>query len=117
MPSDDREKPLLARRIPMDQVEFGRAYVIHARNGGVGVAVGEHGELGYRLHRRKFDRNYLFVELDWDLGAPHGTAIPLALIDETPPEDDEELLAWLAQQEEVHREATREAWDIVLGRR
>ena len=30
---------LLARRVPHDEVIVGRAYIIHARNGGVGVAV------------------------------------------------------------------------------
>ena len=35
---------LLARRVPHDEVILGRAYVIHARNGGVGVAVREEGQ-------------------------------------------------------------------------
>jgi len=38
---EDRYKPLLARRVPREDVVLGRAYVIHARNGGVGVAVEE----------------------------------------------------------------------------
>ncbi len=116
MAFEDRYQPLLARRVPMSEVELGRAYVIHARNGGVGVAVEDRGELGYRLHREKFGRHYLFVEIDWELGPPHGTAIPLGVIEDPPPDDDDELLAWLAEQEEVHRETTRAAWDIVLGR-
>lgn len=37
---EKRYKPLLARRVPRENVVMGRAYVIHARNGGVGVAVG-----------------------------------------------------------------------------
>jgi len=36
---DARYKPLLTRRIPRADMVIGRAYVIHARNGGVGVAV------------------------------------------------------------------------------
>ncbi len=112
----DRYEPLLARRLSVDGVELGRAYVIHARNGGVGVAVLEDGELGYRLHREKFGRHFLFVELDWDVGPPHGTAIPLQRIEERPPESEEELLAWLAAREDLHRAATDAAWDVVLGR-
>lgn len=53
-PLDDRYEPLLARRVPADEIVIGHAYVIHARNGGVGVAVNEDGHLGYRLHREKF---------------------------------------------------------------
>jgi len=49
---DDRHAPLLARRIPRASIEIGRAYVIHARNGGIGVAVkAQGGQIGYRLHR------------------------------------------------------------------
>jgi hypothetical protein len=119
---EDRRASLLARRIPRADIEIGRAYVIHARNGGVGVAVkesharnGHPGEsLGYQLHREKFDRHYLFVEDDWDEGVPFGTAIPLALIEETPPKDETALLAWLSAQEEKHRAQIDEAWRIVL---
>jgi hypothetical protein len=34
--NDDRHRSLLSRRVPRAQIELGRAYVIHARNGGVG---------------------------------------------------------------------------------
>lgn len=44
---DDRYKPLLARRIRREDIVLGRGYVIHARNG-VGVAVTEGGQIGYR---------------------------------------------------------------------
>jgi hypothetical protein len=90
---EDRRALLLARRLPRTEIEIGRAYVIHARNGGVGIAVREGNSLGYQLHREKFDRHYLFVENDWDEGAPFGTAIPLTLIEELPPKDETELLA------------------------
>ncbi len=107
---------LLARRVPHDEVMLGRAYIIHARNGGVGVAVRDEDGLGYRLHREKFGRHYLFVEIDWADHEFHGTAIPLRLIDALPPEDDDALLAWLADREAEHRDEVRAAWREVLGR-
>jgi hypothetical protein len=76
---DNRYERLLARRIPFSDVVVGRAYVIHARNGGVGVAIMQDGRPGYELHREKFGRHFLFTEEDWDNGPPHGTAIPLAV--------------------------------------
>ena len=113
---EERYQPLLKRRVPRGDVALGRAYVIHARNGGVGVAVDDDGCLGYRLHREKLGNHFLFVELDWDEGPPFGTAIPLAAIDDVPPLDEGELLAWLAAQEEVHRAAIDAAWDMIFGR-
>jgi hypothetical protein len=107
--------PLLARRIPLSAVQVGCAYVIHARNGGVGVAVSEGGRVGYRLHRNKFDRHFLFVEWDWEVDAQFGTAIPLAPIEAVPPEDDATLLAWLLDREVEHADAIQDAWQVVLG--
>ena len=96
---EDRYQPLLARRIPRDDVSVGRAYAIHARNGGVGVAVMEDGCFGYQLHREKFGRHYLFVEYDGGQGPPYGTAIPLAAIAEEPAYDETARLAWLSDRE------------------
>ena len=111
-----RYEPLLAARVPPDEVVLGRAYVIHARNGGVGIAVrDDDGRLGYRLRRVKFDRIYLFVEWDWDEGEPYGTAIPLALVEEAPPENDDELLEWLKARQEENQERVDAAWRVVLG--
>lgn len=114
---------LLARRVPRADIEIGRAYVIHARNGGVGVAVKDHfsragqeGErLGYQLHREKCGHHYLFVEDDWDNGPPFGTVIPLAAISDIPPKDDAALLAWLSDQETKHQTLIDGAWQTVLG--
>jgi hypothetical protein len=117
MTSDERRASLLARRVPRADVELGRAYVIHARNGGVGVAVKEGEGIGYQLHREKFGRHYLFVEIDWDDDPTFGTAIPLAVIAETPPTGEAELLAWLSAQEAKHRVLIDEAWQTVLGTR
>ena len=95
---------------------MGRVYVIHARNGGVGVAVrSEDGRLGYRLHRVKFDRHYLWTEWDWS-ESDHGTAIPLRLLDAQAPEDDDELLVWLAESETEVKDEVQAAWSVVLGR-
>lgn len=114
MASDLDRATLRARRVPHDQVILGRVYVIHARNGGIGVAVVCDEGIGYRLHREKFGRHFLFVEVDWDDHAFHGTAIPLRLLEELPPDDDVELLAWLADKEVEHREEVDAAWDTVI---
>jgi hypothetical protein len=113
--SEDRYKPLLDRRVPRDVIVLGRAYVIHARNGGVGVAVEEDGLLGYQLHREKFGDRYLFVEYDWADDPQIGTAIPLRVIDAAPPTGAEELLAWLAKQQDEHRAEIDAAWETILG--
>jgi hypothetical protein len=113
---DDRNAQLVARRIPREDIVVGRAYVIKARNGGVGVAVEEDGLLGYRLHREKFGHHYLFVEYDWADDPQYGTAIPLSLIEAAPPTDDDELLTWLTDQEAAHRAEIDAAWEVILGR-
>lgn len=110
-----RYASLLERRVPREQIEIGRAYLIHARNGGVGVAVEADNMLGYRLHRVKFGKHYLFVEYDYEDDDTFGTAIPLALISKCPPADEEVLLAWLRQQEIANKGAIAEAWTTVLG--
>ena len=114
--ADKMHAPLVARRIPREDIVVGRAYVIHARNGGVGVAVDREGRLGFQLHRVKFERHYLFVEWDWDEGPPFGTAIPLRALDDEPPEDDDARLAWLAEREDECRQEIEAAWTVVLGR-
>jgi hypothetical protein len=130
-PESNRRAGLLARRIPRDEIVKDRAYVIHARNGGVGVATTS----GYLLRRVKFDRVYLDEETDWQLNTTHGTAIPLLLIEELPPlaelrvrldadawpqsaansSTEEALLAWLLEQERKHATLIKAAWDEVLG--
>ncbi len=115
MPFYDRYRPLLERRVPVEEIELGRAYVIHARNGGVGVAVETDGRLAYRLHREKFGRHFLFDEWDWAGGEPHGTAIPLRLLESDPPSDPGLLLDWLAEREAELRDETDAAWEVVLG--
>jgi hypothetical protein len=112
---DDSYRRLLSRRVSRNSIVLGRAYVIFARNGGVGVAVEEDGLVGYQLHRVKFGSHYLFVEYDWADDKTFGTVIPLAVIDETPPCDDIALLAWLRQQELAHQAMIADAWCVILG--
>lgn len=102
---------LLARRVPREEIIPGRAYVIHARNGGVGIAVLEaSGTMGYELRRYKFGDVYLFVEVDWDDCDSHGTAIPLRLLPEEPPAESEARLQWLAERESECRDEVEAAW-------
>lgn len=115
MAPDIQRRSLLARRVPRGEVVVGRAYVIHARNGGVGVAVSRGAELCYRLHRVKFDRHLLFDEVDWSDSETFGTAIPLRLLPDIPPTEDVELLDWLAAREEEHAAEVKAAWREVLG--
>jgi hypothetical protein len=106
---------LLAHRIPVTEIVVGRAYVIHARDGGVGVALRADGRLGYELHRQKFEAHLLDVE--WDCaGRPHyGTAIPLVALDAVPPTDPLELLRWLIELEAEHQAIIDMAWKVALG--
>jgi hypothetical protein len=145
MSISDHEAALLARRIPLADIVLGRAYVIHARNGGVGIACLEHfeirddgkrlvyhyegentpdrGQMNYMLHREKFKSHYLFPEVDWDLDPHHGTAIPLRLLPEIPPpdmlaasaKDEGPLLQWLAEREEENKAEIHVNWETVIG--
>lgn len=110
-----RYASLLARRVPRSEIETGRAYVIHARNGGAGVAVDADGVRGYRLHRVKFGQHYLFVEYDYEDDDTFGTAIPLALIPDKPPDDEADLLQWLREKELANQGAIAAAWSTILG--
>lgn len=113
--STDR-KTLIARRVPREEVIVGRAYVIHARNGGIGVArQSADGTLSYTLHREKFGHHYLFDEVDWEDDDRFGTAIPLRLLPDVPP-NDALLLDWLAEREVEHQAEIANAWNEVLGR-
>jgi hypothetical protein len=92
-----------------------RTYVIHARNGGVGVAVHDPTEgVGYVLHREKWGDHFLFTEWDWSKGEPLGTAIPLRAIDARPPRQTKKLLAWLSAREAEHKDEIKAAWAVIL---
>jgi hypothetical protein len=110
----DRHDSLLARRIPRESIVPGRAYRIHARNGGIGIAEMDQERLGYVLHRVKFGSHFLFVEWDWEEGVPYGTAIPLVELTETPPTDRDCWLDWLSQREIEHKETIQATWTEIL---
>lgn len=112
---DDQYKPLLARRVARESVVVGRAYVLFARRGGVGVAVEKDGCIGYRLRREKWGDGFLFVEYDFADDVSFGTAIPLTLIEAEPPTSKKELLEYLANQEDEHRAEINAARELVLG--
>lgn len=112
----DPTAPLRDRRVPRDAIAEGRAYLIHARNGGIGVAVtDDEGHLGYELRREKGGRVYLFVEWDWDDDPKVGTAIPLRELPDQPPSERAQWLDWLASLEEQHRDEVKANWRVVLG--
>ena len=106
---------LIARRVPRAEIVLGRAYVIHARTGGVGVAIQDGNLLGYCLHREKMGRHFLFSEIDWEDDPGFGTAIPLRFLPDVPPTEDAALLGWLAEREVEHKEEIKEAWREVMG--
>lgn len=103
-------KELLPKRIPRAEIILGRAYIIHARNGGVGIASEHNGQIEYTLHRIKFDNHFLFPETDWEDDEHFGTAIPLRLLPNIPPENKEEWLDWLAELEQEHKEEIIATW-------
>lgn len=113
---DHPREVLLRHRVPRSVIEVGRAYVLCARNGGVGVArFNDHGELEYRIRREKFGRVFLDEETDWADSDTFGTAIPLRRLPDAPPETPAALLQWLIQKEADVAEEVKVAWDMVLS--
>jgi hypothetical protein len=55
------------------------------------------------------------VEWDWAEDPQHGAAIPLLALDDPPPKDEQELLAWLAAREAAHKSEIEAAWRVILG--
>jgi len=108
---------VLARRVPRDDVAVGAVYRIHARNGGVGVAVFDEkrGMLGYRLRREKLGEVFLFTEWDWADSETFGTAIPLERLDAVAPDGDDALLAWLGDLEAAHADSRQAVWDEIMA--
>ena len=96
------QESLLSRRVPREEIIPGRAYRIHGRRGKIGVADLKSGILRYRIRRVKFGHVFLDTEIDWSDDPTFGTAIPLQLLSEDPPTEDEALLEWLAEMERVH---------------
>ena len=104
------QEQLLTKRIPREDIIFGRAYIIHARNGGVGIARQNSDQIEYTLHRVKFGNHFLFPEVDWADDDNFGTAIPLQLLEDIPSTDESEWLDWLAEMEEKYKEEVKATW-------
>lgn len=103
-------------RIPYSEIILGRAYLISARNGIVGVAV-RNQVLEYRLRRVKFNNIFLDDEIDWEDSTIHGTAIPLKLLEEIPPTNQTLLLDWLKEQEAKYRPEIDKIWTKILEKK
>lgn len=69
------------------ELKPGGLYKIVARNAKYGIWCPEQG--GFWISRTKFNDNFLFVELHWDLSDGFGTVRPLEFIEMSPfnPED------------------------------
>lgn len=59
--------------VPLDLLEIGEAYHLHARNIGIGVWDGK----DFWGVRRKFGDTFIDSETHWDLDEHHGTAVAL----------------------------------------
>lgn len=99
-----------ADRIPIDDCRPGWLYRVYSRNLNLGIYREDRGFVGIR---HKMGGRYLFTELHWDIGPPHGTANPLKAICECPIqrldeffvrgparniEDNIELFDWIEEQ-------------------
>jgi hypothetical protein len=73
----------LCHRIPAKDLPDNVLYYIKARNSCAGIYCSRN--RSFEIARSKFGRDCLFQEFDWDRGPPHGTAIPLKMIEEVPP--------------------------------
>lgn len=100
-------------RIPPESIEIGRAYLIGARNGGVGVAARDETGLRYIIAREKLGRWFLCGEAD--RSERFGSAVPFRMLPEIPPES-EDLLSWLLdRQEEKNEPEMQLAFYAALG--
>lgn len=103
---------LLARRFAPEGIVPGRAHVIFARNGGVGVAERVDGHLGYQLLVGDGGRR-LDQEWDWSEGSPFGIELPLREVPAPPLVDKAEQISWLLAREEQYAVEVAAAWQIV----
>ena len=63
--------------IPKEQLILGRAYFVKARNFRYAIWTGK----DFAGLRYKFGSYFIDHEAHWDDGAPHGTCIPLELLE------------------------------------
>lgn len=77
--------------IKVEDLRDGHLYRISARNANHGIWSSEKG--GFYISRYKFGRNYLFIEIHWDLSDGFGTVKPLEWLKQAP-FDVSELHEW-----------------------
>jgi hypothetical protein len=92
--------------LPLVECQHSHLYFLQARNFNLGVYNSEH-EVFVGV-RQKFNREYLFFELHWDVNPQFGTAKPLRLIEKCPFEiinwcENEELFNWLKLKQIEHK--------------
>lgn len=79
--------------IPLEELEVGQAYTLHARNLAIGIWDGK------KFHgiRRKFGSAFIEEEIHYDLDERHGTAVALRKLQQSPVDGyrKEEALAHL----------------------
>ena len=111
----------LERRVPRDQLQLGHAYVIHARNGKVGIwahmpeRVRPASQYGFKLRRVKFSNVFLDDEQDWEDCQHHGTAIPLHDLGPAPELEGDALLAWLEAKTKESEPWMKAFWEDFKG--
>jgi len=106
------------KRIPLEDLKPGYLYIIHARNGKVGVyrhnpGSRHHSDHEFDLPRTKFGSTFVDQEYDWSSGPPYGTAIPLKEVGPVP--EGVDLLSYLRVEqhrlESEHTALTKDEWE------
>lgn len=64
-----------------EELKEGWLYRINARNAKYGIWCEK--DMGFYISRVKFGRNYLFVEIHWDLSPSFGTVKPIHAVEES----------------------------------
>ena len=81
-PWRDKEVVHEIRYLAVDELTEGYLYRIRARNASYGIWTPEYD--GFHISRTKFGRNYLFVEIHYDLSDSFGTVLPWEEIEIAP---------------------------------
>ena len=87
--------------IKLDQCKERFLYKIHSRNLKYGVFNGKSGFIGIRF---KFETEYLFTELHWDVGPPYGTVRPFNEICKIPDDIECSIGDWGKDQKPIFTE-------------
>lgn len=92
----DNPKYIEQEYLEPHELKPGGVYKIKARNASFGVWTPEY--QGFHISRTKFGRNYVFVEIHWDLSDDFGTVRPLKFV-EMAPFDWTQLKDWDTEEE------------------